>query len=437
MNVSVEHLSSCKKLVRVELTPEEVEKVRDEVVRDTVRRVNIPGFRPGKAPRSVVMSSFKGHIETELKRKIVPDAYWKAMRQEKLRPMGQPDIEEGVIQEGKPYAITFTVEIEPAFELPDYRNLPIRPDPRTVTEEDVTRALEVLRAEKGRFVDCARQVQRGDYVVVNYTATCDGKPITDVAPTATGLTEKKGFWLHVAEGEFIPGFTEQLVGASAGEQRTVTVTFPSDFVVKELCGRIGVYSVEIVQVKERVFPALGDELAREYGADTFESLKAGVRHDLEMQLAAEKKRRVRDQLVATLLGRVSCDLPEDIVQQETKNVVYDLVRANQERGVPKEAIDERKDEIFTVATNSARERVKATILLRRIAEEEKIEATDDEVAQRIMQLAYRHGIKPQKLAEQLRERNAIGQIRQEILEAKVLDALELYARVEEPPPPTA
>ncbi|HOK79114.1 MAG TPA: trigger factor, partial [Verrucomicrobiota bacterium] len=277
---------------------------------------------------------------------------------------------------------------------------------------------------------------QGHFVVVNYVGTIDGKPITDFAPTARGLAEKQNFWLRVSEDEFIPGFTTQLIGASAGEKRTVTITFPSDFVVEELRGKLASYEVEILTVKEKTLPPLGDEFAREYGAENLEALKAGVRHDLELQLAADKKRKVRDQLVATLLGRVNCELPEDYVMQETRNVIYDIVRANQERGVPKEAIDERKDEIYTVASNSARERVKAMIVLRRIAEQEKITVTTEEIEQRITQLARRYGVRPDKFAQQLYEKNALGYVTRELIEEKVLDTLELYARVEEPASPT-
>jgi len=436
VNVSVEHLGPCKKLVRVELSPEEIEETRNKILGELVRKAHLPGFRPGKAPKAVVAKAFSEHIQNELKDRLMPEAYRKAIAQEKLRPIGKPEIEQGILEEGKPFSFTVTVETEPDFELPDYRNLPIRLDTRTVTEEDVAMALESLRAQRARFVDCNQPVQQGHFVVVNYVGTIDGKPITDLAPTARGLAEKKSFWLRVAEDEFIPGFTTQLIGATAGEKRTVTITFPSDFVVEELRGKLANYEVEILTVKEKTLPPLGDELAREYGAENFDALKAGVRHDLELQLAADKKRKIRDQLVATLLGRVNCDLPEEYVLQETRNVIYDIVRANQERGVPKEAIDERKDEIYTVASNSARERVKAMIVLRRIAEQEKITVTKEEIEKRIIQLARRYGVKPEKFAQQLYEKNAIGYIQRELIEEKVLDTLELYARVEEPPSPT-
>jgi trigger factor len=293
----------------------------------------------------------------------------------------------------------------------------------------------MLREQKSTFLDLARPVQGGDFVVVNYTGTCEGKPITELAPAARGLTEQKNFWLHVDQDSFVPGFTNQLIGASAGERRTVAVTFPADFVTRELAGKQGVYEVEIVQVKEKQLPDLNDGFAKSFGAEDLEKLRAGVRRDLEAELRSKQKRQVRDQLVATLLGRVTLELPESMVLQETRSVVYDIVRANQERGVPKESIDERKDEIYSVANNSARERVKATIVLGRIAEKEGITATKEEIMQRVLQLSAHYQIKPDKLLKQLQEQGGLAQIQQQIVEAKVLDALELYANVEEGPAP--
>jgi trigger factor len=300
-----------------------------------------------------------------------------------------------------------------------------------VTEDDLERALNVLREQRATYLDVARPVQDGDYVVVNYTGSCDGKPITETAPSARGLTEKKDFWLHVAPDSFIPGFTGQLIGAQGGDRRTVNVDFPSDFVTRELSGKKGVYEVEIVQVKEKVLPEPTDEFAGSFGAADMAKLREGVRSDLQNELKHKIKRSVRDQLVRELLQRVNCELPESIVMNETKNVVYDIVRENQQRGVAKEIIEQQKGQIFSVANNSAKDRIKAAFVLGRIAEKEGIQADQKEITQRILLLADQYQIKPEQMVKQLRDRNGFGEIEEQIISAKVLDFLELHAKVEE------
>ncbi len=431
MNVTIEHLGPCKKLLRVEIDAAGAQTKSEAVIREFQQKARLPGFRPGKAPRPLLVKTFGPQIDSEIKRQLLNEGYREALQQHKLRPVGSPEIEEAPWEQGQPFAFTATVETEAEFELPDYRGLPVRRDDRTVTDDDVERALRMLREQKPVFVDLARPVQPGDFVVVHYTGTCEGKPITDIAPTARGLTQQQNFWLQVQTGSFIPGFTDPLVGANAGDTRTVTVTFPDDFVTREVAGKQGVYEVQIVQVKERQLPELDDALARAYGAENLDALRAGVRRDLELELKDKQQRQIRDQLVATLLGRVNIELPESLVEQETRNVVFDIVRTNQERGVAKAAIDERKDEIYSVASNSAKERVKAALVLSRIAEREGITATHQELSQRILELAARHQIKPDKLVKQLQERGGLAHIQRQIIEAKVLGALELYAQFEE------
>ena len=431
MNVSVENLGQCKKLLRVDVDKPAVDKAFEEVTLDFQKRARLPGFRPGKSPRHLVVKAFSAQIDNEVKRKLVSESYRDAIRDQKLRVVGQPDVEEVQFAKGEPFQFAVTLETAPDFDLPDYRGLPVKREVRVVTEEDIERALNVLREQRVTYLDVERNVQDGDFVVVNYRGACDGKPITETAPTARGLTEKTDFWLHVARDSFIPGFTDQLLGAKAGDKRTVNVDFPADFVAKELSGKKGVYEVEVLRVKEKILPELNDEFAKSFGAEDVARLREGVRTDLRNELNYKIKRGTRDQLVRELLDRVQCELPESIVLSETRSAVHDIVRENQQRGVPKEAIEQRKDQIFSVANNSARDRVKAAFVFGRIAEKEGVKVDQREISQRIQALAQQYNISQEQMAKQLQDRNGIAEIEEQILSAKVLDLLEQHARIEE------
>ncbi len=279
---------------------------------------------------------------------------------------------------GQALQFTATVETAPEFQLPEYKGLPAQLETKSVTDADVERALELLRGQHAKFETVARPLADGDMAVVNYTGTCDGKPITELAPTAKGLTEQKNFWVETADGSFIPGFAAQLIGAQAGEKRTVNVDFPADFVTPQLQGKKGVYEVELVEVKEKVLPPVDDELAKKFGAENLEKLKEGVRKDLENELKYSQSKAVRAQTVRALLGRVNFELPESAVASETRNVVYDLVRQNTQRGIARELIEQQKDEIYSAAAVNAKERVKLAFLVQRIAEQEKITVTQED-----------------------------------------------------------
>jgi trigger factor len=431
VNVTLENLGPCKKLVRIEIEAAAVDAAFETVTKDFMKLARIPGFRPGKAPRHLVTKAFESRINDEVRQKLLSEAFRDAVREHELEVVGRPDVEEIQCERGQAFQFAVTIETSPEFELPDYEGLLVQREVRLVTEEDVERALLLLQEQRTTYLDVERPVQLGDFVVVNYTGTCEGRPITELAPAARGLTEKKDFWLEVLPESFIPGFAPPLVGAVAGEKRTVELTFPADFVTPQVAGKPGSYEVEIVQVKEKAIPALDDAFAQAYGAQNVEELRAGVRRDLENELTFKQRRGTRDQLVRQLLQRVTCELPESVVTRETRNVVYDIVRDNTERGVSREAIDQQKDQIFSFASNNARERVKASFVLRRIALKEGIKTEPKEITQRVLMLAEQHNIKPEKLVKQLQERDGIREIEDQILSQKVLDLLEQKARFED------
>ena len=427
VNVSVENLAPCKKLVRVELDVAAVDAAFDAITKDFQKQAMLPGFRPGKAPRAMVVKKHGAEIKEEAKRKLIGDNYRKAIEEQKLHVIGYPDIEEVQFERGQALQFTATVETAPEFPLPEYKGLPAVLEPKTVTEADVARALDLLRGRHTKFETVARPLAGGDIAVVNYTGTCEGKPLTELAPTAKGLTEQKNFWVETESGTFIPGFAAQLIGAQAGEKRTVKVEFPADFVTPQLQGKAAVYEVELVEVKEKALPALDDELAKKFGAESLEKLTAGVRVDLENELRYSQSKAVRNQTVRALLGRVNFDLPESAVAAETRNVVYDIVQQNTQRGIGRELIEQQKDEIYSAAAGNAKERVKLAFLVQRIAEQEKITVTQEDAVKRAQQLAMMYQMPFDQFLKDLQKRNGVNELYDQVLREKVLDHIEKQA----------
>ena len=437
MNVTVENLAPCKKLVRFEVDAKAVDEAFEAVAKDFQRHAALPGFRSGKAPRDMVLKKYEKDIEEKVKRKLISETYRQGLKEQKLSVVGYPDVEE--IQFGRGQALQFaaTIETAPEFELPEYRGLPAKREMTTVSEADIDRALAALQNQQAVFEKADRPVAAEDFVVVNYTGTTEGQPITDVAPTARGLTEQKNFWIEVKPDSFIPGFSEQLIGALAGDKRTVTVNFAADFVTPQLAGKSGAYDVEVVEVKRRVLPSLTDAFAQTFGADTMDKLRDGVRKDLQNELNFRQKKGIRNQIVKSLLDKVSFDLPEAHVQQETRNVVYDIVAENQKRGATKEAIDGQKEKIYSVANQGAKERVKAAYLFQRIAEKEGIRVLPAEVDGRIATMARAYEMPAQKFLKELEKRDGLPEIHQQLLHEKVIDFLQENARIEDVAPAPA
>jgi trigger factor len=189
----------------------------------------------------------------------------------------------------------------------------------------------------------------------------------------------------------------------------------------------------VVEVKEKVLPAVDDAFAKSFGAENIEKLREGVRHDLENELKYSQNKSIRNQIIRGLLDRVQFELPESTVAQETRNVVFDIVRDNQKRGISRETIEQQKEQIYTAATRGAKERVKVAFLLQKIADKENIKASQEEILGRINSLAAMYQIPPEKFLKDLQKRNGLMEIFDQVLNEKVLDFLQQNAKIEEVP----
>lgn len=434
MNVTVENLAACRKLIRVEVDAATVDAMFAEVTKEFQKHASLPGFRPGKAPVAMVLKKHESDIAGEVKRKLVSKQYREAVEQRKIDPLGPPEVKETQFGRGQPMKFEAAVETAPEFALPEYKGIPARREVRNVAGADVEKALELLREQRAAYQTVERAAGPADILVVNYTGACDGKPVAELAPAAKSLAEQNGFWVRADGKAFLPGFGEQLAGAKAGERRTVNVQFPPDFSTAPLQGKAGVYAVEVVEVKEKVLPAVDEEFAKSFGAESLEKLREGVRKDLENELNHKLDRAVRNQVVRALLNQANFDLPDSAVRHETRNVVYDIVRENQQRGVTREMIEREKDNIYAAAAQGARERVKVSFLFRKIAEKEEIKVSNEEVLRRVAALAAAYQVEPRKFLQDLQKRDGLIEIYDQIAHEKVMDFLQKNAAIEEAPP---
>src|SRR5213595_2905595 len=227
MKVEIETKPGSVSTLQIELPSEEVSKEWDSIANRFARLAKIPGYRPGKAPRSIIEKRFRKEIQEELTKKLVSKSYHDAIEQEQLRVASLANIEDVQFGEDKSMRFRATVVTTPEFELPEYKNIPVQLPSTKVAENDVEHALERLREQSADFVDVPeRGLEMGDFAVIDFEGFSDGKPISEIAPQASkNLHGGKKFWLHLAPNNFLPKFCEQMVGQKPGETRTVTVDF--------------------------------------------------------------------------------------------------------------------------------------------------------------------------------------------------------------------
>ena len=435
MNVVVEQLPNCLATLKVEVEPEKVSATRKQVVNEFGQHAKIPGFRPGKAPRSTIEKRFKKEIREELERKLVQDTTREAIKEKSLRVLQIASVDDLTIPEIEGGAVSFTATLvtQPEFELPNYKGVVVQARSTEVTDQEVEESIEQLREQGADFEDVKEE--RGavmeDFVVVDYEGTIDGQAVHELFPKAgKPLTSNEDFWIKMTEEAFFPGYCAAIVGAKVGEKREFDVTVPADFPVEGMPGQVIHYKVTLKGIKNKVLPELNDEFANSVvKGKTLADLRDLARQEIQRQKTNDSESGKRADIMREILNKVECELPTSLVRARTQGIVNEIVKENTARGVGEEILKENEKDIVGSATANAREQIKGTFVLLRIAEKEGITVKREELLGRVAAMAQRYQMSFEKMAKELEKRNALDQIHEEMLTAKALDFLVANASV--------
>jgi trigger factor len=433
MKVQVEKKPESVSTLKIELPPEEVSKEWDAIATSFARFAKIPGYRPGKAPRAVVDKRFRKEIQEELIKKLVAKSYRDAIEQKKLRVASLTNVDQVHVGDDKSMSFEATVVMSPEFKLPDYKKISVELPDAKVTEQEINGTLERLRDQTADFVDAPdRAAQMEDFVVLDFEGTVDGKPVSEVAPNASkNLHGGKKFWVRLAADNFLPKFCEQIVGQKKEESRTVTVDFPADFMVKELAGKQASYNVTLREIKEKVLPEVNDEFAAKLlPGKTLADLRHTIEHDLEHEKEHQVDHAKDEQVIKYLHENTKFDVPPPLLRNEMKRALAELVQRNRARGIPDEVLKEKEKELIESAAGVAHHRLKTNFILERIAEQEKIEVTREDLDRRIRQEAQRYNISTDKMRKELEEHDQLNALAEQILLGKTLDFLKANVSVQ-------
>ena len=433
MKVEVETQPGSVSTLQIELPPEEVSKEWDVIANSFARFAKIPGYRPGKAPRAVIEKRFRKEIHDELTKKLVSKSYHDAIEQKQLRVVSLTNVEDVQFGDDKSMRFRATVVTAPEFELPEYRNIPVRLPDTKVSEAEVDAALERLREQSADFVDVPeRELRMEDFAVIDFEGAIEGRPISEIAPNASkNLHGGKKFWLHLAPENFLPRFCEQIVGMKRGETRSVQVQFPAGFPVAELAGKKADYAVTLNEIKQKVLPPIDDAFAaRLVPGKTVADLCHMIEHDLEHEKEHEVERAKESQIVKFLHEHTAFDLPPPLLKSETRRALNELVHGNRARGVPDDILKGKEKELVEGAGSLAAHRLKTNFILSRIAEREKIEVSREELDARIREEAARYDISVDKMRKELQEHDGLNSLAEQLLLGKTLDFLKANVSVE-------
>ncbi len=431
MNIEIQDVSVSRKTLVVTLDKSEVEAIHRSVVAEVAKVASLPGFRAGKVPAAIVEKRFAKEIEGEFKSKVVNKAYEDGLQQSKLQVFGLVDLKEGVIEKGLSAAVTLTVDLRPEFKLPEYKGLQTEIAPVDVTDAEVDAAIEGMRAERADFKVVERASQKADYVKLSYEGKIGDKPVAELVPDRAIFGKAPQTWEEVEGNEgLIPGLGKEITGVSKGDKKDVKISFPADFHVTELAGKEAVYAVEVLEVREKVLPALDEAFLKGLQVESIDALKTRTREHLKYRKEMDNRGAQRQQITEKLSAGVDFEVPQSLIESETQSILRRFMEENLRRGVPQDAFEKNKEQLFEDARKAAARNAKVQLVLARIAAEEKIELADVDYDRFIRMEAMRSGERPEKLVKELgKDRTRVRAMQQQLLLDKALDFVVSQATV--------
>jgi trigger factor len=416
--------TTCKKELVIEIPVDVVQHEADSVAAQIAKRARIPGFRPGRAPTTLVRQHFRDDIRSEVVQNLVPRYFESAVKDQSWAVVGQPQFEELKFENDQPLTCKATFEIYPDFELKPYKELEVEEEQATLTDADMEKAVEELRERAATFeVVTDRPAEDEDYLTINYRGR-------DVSSPQSEPVEARDAVVRLGSKQTVAAFTENLRGAKAGDVREFQATYPEDYPQKTLAGKTLSYRVEIQSIKKKVVPAADDELAKSASEfSTLEELRAKLRQDLTEQAAHRTEMATKQKLAEKLLQAHDFPVPERLVEAQLDRKMERTLTQLISQGIdPRETqVDWRK--VREDAKPDAEKEVRVALILTRVAEAEKIELAEEEVDDLVRELAQERHVTAAELKTRLTQDGKLDTLKSTRRNQKALDFIYRNAKI--------
>lgn len=433
MNTDVKDINETRKAITVSFTAEEVTGLENKLVKDFMGQAKIPGFRPGKAPEKMVRARFAKDMAQELSQRVVSKAHQEGVARAEFEVFQLVEVDAGEIAPGAEASVTFTVDVLPEFELPDYEGIKVTNEPTEPKEEEIEKLIQEMLNQRAEYNLVEKAAEKGDYVRCLYEGKIGEELVADLVPEAPIYGTQKVTW-EEAGAEHAPGVRaviDGLVGMKAGDEKEVSMEFPSDFKPEALAGKTALYAIKVEEVREKVLPEMDEALLLSLGVADEAELRTRIGENIENQKKQQNARSERQQVTEVLLKAVDFPIPESGVESETDTVLRDFMRRNLQQGVAAEEFEKHKEQLHQGASKAAYDRLKSRIILSKIAQKEKIKAEQQDFSRMIMMEAQQNGEKPEKLVKELqKDQGRVNRMRSEIILGKTLDLIVAKAERE-------
>ena len=432
MTVEVQTVAPCRLKMIITAPPDETRGPYDDIIAMFTRQGNPPGFRAGKAPRPVIERHYRAEIDQEVRRTLTAKFYRKALEQEKITAVDI--VEAGSILFTPATGLTFTVtlDVAPEFKLPQYKGIPVKVPEIPIATADIENQIQRMRRMFATPAEVANSpAQSGDLATIDYEGTLDGKPLAETTP---GLDILNGVKDHTVElGNCAPlpqEFSDALIGAMPGATVSFNAAFAEDFSVAALRGVTVAYTATLKSLRH--IDPLDDAalLEKIRFAKDMDALRADIRADLEQRNNARRREQKFEQITQFLASRCTFDLPTIETAHEVNRTARGMISHYAQSGATREQLEENRDALLKDASNIAERRLRMRYILSRIADEEKIEASDQEVNQRLREIAYEQQQPVEKIKAEIEKNHNLEGLRQDVRIRKAINFLVTEAKDE-------
>ncbi|MCR5278712.1 MAG: trigger factor [Lachnospiraceae bacterium] len=419
MSVKLEKLENSMAKLTIEVAPEALDKAIEKAYQKNKSRMQIPGFRKGKAPRAMLEKMYGKEIFYEDAANIlIPDEYEKAYDECEEEIVSAPSVEVVQLEAGKPFIFTATVALKPEIKLGKYKGVKIDKIATEVTDDEVNAAIERERENSARTISVEdRPVKDKDQTIIDFEGFVDG--------VAFAGGKGENYPLTIGSGAFIPGFEEQLIGAEIGKEVEVKVTFPEDYHADDLKGKEAVFKCTVREIKEKELPELNDEFASEVSEyETFDEYRAATLKNLQEKKADDAKNQKQDAVIAAIVEASEISIPDAMLETEKRQMVQDFTRNIQAQGLSMDQYFKftgmNAEQLMEQVGPNAEKRIKSTLVLENVAKAEKFEASDEDVENEFKRMAEMYKMEVEKVKELVGE-NGLKEIKKDLVIKKAID----------------
>lgn len=421
MNVEVENLDKVRKKVQVILPEERISEIRESIYEELKKKAKIKGFRPGKVPRSIITTYYKDYIEDEIQTRMVQVTMGEALTNAKVDPVTEPIL--SFINEEKRHGYELECEIVPDIEISPYKGVEVEVDAINITDDDVEKRIDGLRNMHAEMInrEDGAEAQKGDFVIIKYQGYINGQPVKDVGT--------EFYPVELGAANLIPEFESALIGMKVGEEKLIDITFPEDYPDKDIATKAMQFQVLVKEIKEKRFPEVNDEFAKDLNFENTEAMKTGLKEELRKEKESVQKREVAQKIMEILLKDADIPIPKRLLDKRVQGMIEEAMSRFKDDKMTEE---EQRNIIGNLQNDferRAEERIKGEIILKKVAEAESLTVDDNEVYDRMKKMAEDTRRSYEEIENFYKEYNMMDNLRASILEEKTLTFLRENAVV--------